>query len=104
MMPFRALYRRWGVKHVEAYNLLTLAAGAIACMVITVAVTFSLFKQNEREQERKAAEVAERQRIVVCMTIDRMVEVYREADQEVGKNAYLAWKQLAGIFRCTLKG
>jgi hypothetical protein len=103
-MPFRALYRRLGVKHVEAYNLITLAAGAIACMVITVAVTFSLIQQNEREQDLRAAEAAERQRFVVCMTIDRMVAVYREADTEVGKNAYNAWKQLAGIFRCKLKG
>lgn len=95
-MPFRRLYERLGSKHAEAYNLLTLAAGAIACMLVSILISVSFFHRAEAERDAQA----EQGRIAACLTITRMAEVYADADTEVGKNAYRAWTGLSEIFRC----
>lgn len=109
-MPFRKFFADRGSDHPVAYSILTLAAGAIACMVISVIISVSAsnraIRQNEAQeaQERARASVAaERNRQAVCLLIDKMSAVYNvetTPPSETGRAAGLAWKDLHRIFRC----
>jgi hypothetical protein len=110
MSPFRKYFADRGSDHPVAYSLLTLAAGAFACMVISVVISVGMgnraIRQNEAQeaQERaRAATAAERNRQAVCLLIDKMSAVYNEDTEPVtdsGKAAGRAWQDLHTIFRC----
>ena len=109
-MPLRKFFADRGSDHPVAYSILTLAAGAFACMVISILISVSMgnraIRQNEAqeaEERQRATVLAEKNRQAVCVLIDRMSAVYNvdtDPPSETGKAAGQAWQDLHRIFRC----
>jgi uncharacterized phage protein gp47/JayE len=99
-VPFRQFYASRGSRHPLAYSMLTLAAGMFASMVISVTWSVMTIRNDQARDEARDRAAAERGRVAACATINRMVDVYSDAEQEVGRNAYQAWKDLAVTFDC----
>jgi hypothetical protein len=109
-MPFRKFYAGRGSNHPVAYSILTLAVGALACMVISVTISVTAsnkaIRQNEAqeaEEAQRAAALAERSKQAVCLLISKMSAVYNDETApatETGRAAGLAWQELHKIFRC----
>jgi hypothetical protein len=92
-MPFREFFTRRGARHPVAYSNLTLVAGILAVMGITLYAALSMFQQSQEEGRA-------RQRAAVCAVADRMVEVYENPETRTGREAGAAWRDLRRIFDC----
>lgn len=111
MSPLRRFFAQRGAEHPTFYSFLTLGVGMLAAMVIAVIISVSAsnraIRQNEAQeaQERARASVAaERNRMAVCLLIEKMSAVYNgqaEPITDVGRAAGLAWQDLYRIFRCS---
>lgn len=109
-MPLRRWFADRGAQHPTAYSFITLAAGMLAAMAIAVVISVSAsnraIAQNEAqeaEERARATALAERNRMAVCLLIDRMSDVYNgqaEPVTEVGRAAGKAWQDLHRIFQC----
>lgn len=91
--------------------MLTLAAGMVACMIISVLVSVHVIEQG-KARERRALALAEQReqqarataRAATCSFITTINNAYkRQADElsEPGKEIAQAWATLAGVFGCT---
>jgi len=76
-----------------AYSRLTVVAGVLAAMAISIVVSIQAVQQTQREGEL-------RQRQAVCAVADRMVKVYSTPSTQTGREAGEAWQQLRMLFRC----
>lgn len=92
-MPLRNFYQRRGAKHPVAYSNLTLVAGMLAIMGITLYAVLSMYQQSQEEGRA-------RQRVAVCAVADRMVRVYQDPQTQTGREAGAAWRDLRRIFNC----
>jgi hypothetical protein len=107
MSPFRRYFADRGSNHPVAYSILTLALGALACMAISVVISVTAsnraIRQNEAQEagdRARAAVAAERNRMAVCLLIDKMSAVYKDPSTPTGEAAGRAWRDLHVIFRC----
>lgn len=101
-MPFRAWFERKGFNHPAAYSYLTLAAGAIACMVISVLISVTMYRGAMARDEAQDAAEAERSRLAVCSVVREINRAYKEEAPitQAGKNVARAWAELSGVYRC----
>lgn len=90
-MPLRRWFADRGAEHPVTYSMITLAAGAIACMFISILVSVQLSERNKIESDRR-----------LCASIASDVRAYLETPPatEAGRNQLRAKQELLRALRC----
>lgn len=104
-MPFRRWFAEQGARHPAAYSLLTLAAGGIVCMLISIMVSVQatnyaiererLAQQRAEARERALAEVARKASCEQILVIDNAYQRQIDDLTGPGKDIAGAWHYIA---------